>query len=98
MTKEEMPSLGVGGIHAGDIFFQLRPDFQFEHANCPNDVTNHGHSIGCVCMMVGDGIKHEVLKIRPRNVDIVPTICHLVGNRMPKDVEGGIIYQAVENK
>ena len=27
--------------------------------------------------------------------DVVPTICHLVGNRMPKDVEGGVIYQAL---
>lgn len=46
-------------------------------------------------MMVGDGIKHETLKRIIHNVDIVPTICHLVGNRMPKDVEGAVIYQAL---
>lgn len=95
MTREEMECIGMGGEHCGDIFFQMRPDFQFEHANCPNQVTNHGYSVGCVCMMAGGGIKAETLSRPIRNVDIVPTICHLVGNRQPKDVEGGVIYQAL---
>ena len=48
-----------------------------------------------LCIMAGGGLKKgEVLKRPVRNVDIVPTICQLVGNRMPKDVEGGVIYQA----
>lgn len=85
----------MGGPHCGDIFFQMRPDFQMEHANCPNQVTNNGYSVGCVCMMVGAGIKAETLSRPIRNVDIVPTICHLVGNRMPANVEGGVIYQAL---
>lgn len=96
MTREEMECIGMGGKHCGDIFFQLRPDFQFEHANCPNSVTNNGYSVGCVCMMVGGGIKAETLSRPIRNVDIVPTICQLVGNRMPADVEGGVIYQALK--
>lgn len=95
MTREEMDCVGLGGPHCGDIFFQMRPDFQFEHANCPNKVTNHGYSVGCVCMMVGAGIKAETISRPIRNVDIVPTICHLVGNRPPQNVEGGIIYQAL---
>lgn len=97
MTREEMECVGMGGKHCGDIFFQLRPDFQFEHANCPNQVTNHGYSVGCVCIMSGAGIKKGYTMKRPvRNVDIVPTICHLLGNRMPHEVEGGVIYQALE--
>lgn len=95
MTREEMECVGMGGPHCGDIFFQMRPDFQLEHANCPNSVTNNGYSVGCVCMMVGAGIKQETLSRPIRNVDIVPTICHLVGNRMPANVEGGVIYQAL---
>ena len=48
--------------------------------------------------MAGGGLKKgEVLERPVRNVDIVPTICHLVGNRMPKNVEGGVIYQALED-
>ena len=41
--------------------------------------------------------KGETIARPIRNVDIVPTLCHLVGNRMPKEVEGGIIYQALES-
>lgn len=96
MTREEMKCVGVGGDHVGDIFFQLTKDFGMEHANTPNNVTNHGYSVGCLCIMAGAGFKSgETIKRPIRNVDVVPTICHLVGNRMPKDVEGGIIYQAL---
>lgn len=97
MTREEMESIGMGGENCGDIFFQLTKDFGFEHANSPNHVTNHGCSLGCLCMMVGNGVKPGYTIKRPvRNVDIVPTICHITGNRMPKDVEGGVIWQALE--
>jgi len=97
MTREEMECVGMGGPHCGDIFFQLRPDFQLEHANCPNEVTNHGYSVGCLCIMSGYGIKEGYVMKRPvRAVDIVPTICHVAENRMPNEVEGGVIYQALK--
>lgn len=82
--------------HCGDIFFRLNKDFQLEHANVPNHTTNYGFSVGCLCVMVGQGLKQGEFIARPiRNVDIVPTICHVVGNRMSKNVAGGIIYQAL---
>ena len=97
MTREEMECVGMGGEHCGDIFFQLTKDFGLEHANTPNHVTNHGFSVGCLCAMAGSGIKEGYTLKRPvRNVDIVPTICHVVGNRMPSNVEGGVIYQALK--
>ena len=97
-TREEMEALGIGGEHCGDIFFQLTKDFGMEHFNAPGHVTNHGYSAGNLCIMAGGGLKKgEVLKRPVRSVDIVPTICHLVGNRMPKQVEGGILYQAFED-
>lgn len=96
MTREEMKAIGMGGDHCGDIFFQLTRNFGMEHANTPNDVTNEGYSVGCLCVMAGAGFKQGQFIKRPvRNVDIVPTLCHLVGNRMPHDVEGGIVYQAL---
>lgn len=96
MTKEEMVSIGMGGEHCGDIFFQLTRDFGLEHANTPNNVTNHGYSVGCLCIMAGAGLKKGyTLKRLLRNVDIVPTICHIVGNRVPAQVEGGVIYQGL---
>ena len=92
-----MESLGIGGPHCGDIFFQLTKDFGFEHGNSLQYVTNDGYSLGCLCVLAGMGLKHGEYITRPiRNVDIVPTLCHLVGNRMPENVEGGIIYQALQ--
>lgn len=97
MTREEMESVGMGGPHCGDIFFQLNPNFQLEHANCPNHVSNFDYSVGCLCVMAGAGIKKGETITRPiRAVDIVPTICEIVRNRMPKNVEGGVIYQALD--
>ena len=97
MTREEMETIGMGGEHCGDIFFQLTRDFGFEHGNSLQCVTNDNYSLDCLCVLAGMGIKKGETIARPiRNVDIVPTLCHLVGNRMPNQVEGGIIYQALE--
>ena len=30
-------------------------------------------------------------------VDIAPTLCYLLGLPMPANVEGGIVYEALEN-
>ena len=30
-------------------------------------------------------------------VEVAPTICHLLGWPMPKNVEGGIVYEALED-
>lgn len=97
MTREEMETIGMGGEHCGDIFFQLTKDFGMEHGNSLQYVTNEGYSLACLCVLSGGGIKKgEVIKRPIRNVDIVPTFCHLADNRMPHEVEGGIIYQALE--
>lgn len=97
MTREEMEAVGMGGPHCGDIFFQVVPNFCNEHANSMNHVTNFGYSLLCLCMMAGGGFKKgEIIKRPIRLVDIVPTICHLCQAPMPREVEGGIIYQAID--
>jgi len=96
MTREEMETIGMGGEHCGDIFFQLTRDFGLDHGNSLQCVSNDGYSLDCLCVLAGCGLKKGETIARPiRNVDIVPTLCHLVGNRMPKHVEGGVIYQAL---
>ena len=48
--------------------------------------------------MVGPGVKKgEVLKRRVNLVDVVPTLCHLADLPVPRDCEGAIIYQALED-
>ena len=97
MTRDEMEIVGMGGPHCGDILVQLVPTYCEEHANCPTTAGNEGYSLNNLCMMVGAGIKKgELINRVIRCTDIVPTICHLVGTQMPSNVEGGVIWQALE--
>lgn len=97
MNREEMEIVGMGGPHCGDILVQLVPTFCMEHANCPSTATNEGYSLNNLCLMVGGGFKKGVLFNRViRITDVVPTICYLTNTSAPSNVEGGIIWQALE--
>ncbi len=48
--------------------------------------------------MAGPGVKQNVaLERSVRVIDVAPTLCHLLGWPMPRNVEGGIIYEALED-
>ena len=96
LTREEMEAIGMGGPHCGDIFFQVTHNYCLEHSNCLSHVTNFDYSLLCLCMMAGGDFKKGEIISRPvRLVDIAPTISYLCGAPMPKDVEGGVIFQAI---
>ena len=47
--------------------------------------------------MIGAGFKQRATINRPiRIVDVVPTICHLTNTPVPSNVEGGVIWQALD--
>lgn len=97
MTRDEMETVGMGGKHCGDIFYQLVPGYCNQHANSPSTTSNEGYSLNNLCMMIGAGLKAKTFIRRPiRVVDIVPTICYLTDTPMCSNVEGGVIYQALE--
>jgi len=97
VNKRDMESLGIGGPHCGDIAYFLHEDFSRTHGNGLHNQTNYGYSAKALFMMAGAGIKKgEVIKRKVRMVDVAPTICHLAGAPMPRDVEGGVIYQGLE--
>lgn len=96
-TRDEMEYLGMGGVHCGDILFQLTPTFNNDHANVFSTVHHEGWSMQNLCVMGGAGIKKGGYMDRVvRLTDIVPTICQLIDTKMPGNVEGGVIYQALE--
>lgn len=97
LTREEMEAVGMGGPHCGDILCQLVPTYCEEHANCPTTAVNEGYSLNNLCMLVGAGVKKGAQLNRViRVTDVVPTICHLTDTPMPSNVEGGVIWQALE--
>ena len=47
--------------------------------------------------MIGGGFKKGVLFNRiVRITDVVPTICYLTNTSVPSNVEGGVIWQALD--
>jgi predicted AlkP superfamily phosphohydrolase/phosphomutase len=97
LNRNDMEVLGLGGPHCGDIFYILEPEFTRCHGNGLSNHSLLGNSMKALFMMAGAGIKKgEKLRRRVRTVDVVPTICHLAGASMPRDVEGGVIYQGLE--
>ena len=49
-------------------------------------------------VMAGPGVREGMaLERQVRVIDVAPTLCHLLGLPMPRDVEGGIIYEALED-
>lgn len=98
MNKSDMEVLGLGGPNCGDIYYLLEPECNRTHGNGLSNLVFNGSSLKNLFMMAGAGVKKgEVIKRCVRAVDVVPTLCHLAGAPMPKDVEGSIIYQALED-
>lgn len=98
LNRRDMEAIGLGGPTCGDIVYFLHEDFSRTHGNGLSNQTNYGYSTKSLFMMAGAGVKKgAVIDRKVRAVDIVPTICHLAGAPMPKDVEGGVIYQALED-
>lgn len=96
MNRDEMEGIGCGGPHYGDIIVELVPTYNETHGNCQTTVEHEGHSLNCLCMMIGDDFKQsESIRRIVRITDIVPTICHLTDTEVPSNVEGGVIWQAL---
>jgi len=96
MKKEDAKVLGLYGLRIGDIIYVSRPEYGSHHGQFPTAELGIG-SLKGLLIMRGPGIKKGyVLKRIVRTVDIVPTICYLLNFPVPRNAEGGIIYQALE--
>jgi predicted AlkP superfamily phosphohydrolase/phosphomutase len=98
VTREDAEMINLWGDLVGDVVYALRPEFDGAHGKqLPSARLGIGgqHS---VFVMSGAGTRKGVaLQRQVRAVDVAPTLCYLLGVPMPKDVEGGVIYEALEN-
>jgi len=98
LRKEDARILGLYGDRIGDIIYAVDPRFGKEHGSMLPTARNGIGDLRGLFIMTGPGVKQGV--VIERNVwltDIVPTICHLAELPVPKDCEGAIIYQALED-
>jgi predicted AlkP superfamily phosphohydrolase/phosphomutase len=98
VTREYAEVLNLWGDLVGDVVFALHPAFDGAHGR-QLPVGRFGlsgqHS---TFIMSGAGIRKGIaLERQVRVVDVAPTLCHLLGWPMPQNVEGGVIYEALEN-
>ncbi|KJS19280.1 MAG: nucleotide pyrophosphatase [Clostridiaceae bacterium BRH_c20a] len=98
LSKKDASILGLFGDHIGDIYFLFNPSWARVHGTSLTTDSYKDTSVGCLFMVTGAGIKKgELINRNVSAIDIVPTICHLTELPIPRNVEGGIIYQALED-
>jgi len=102
LRNEDASIVGLRGEGIGDVVVAVRGGF----GRIPGDEV-HGHrlpggehngkSMKCLLVFSGAGIRKKARIERPVSLkDIAPTIAHLMNFPAPRDTEGGIIYQMLD--
>ncbi|MHB1134601.1 MAG: alkaline phosphatase family protein [Chloroflexota bacterium] len=98
LRKEDAALLGLWGERVGDIVFALRPEFDLEHGGQLPTARIGDLTIRSLLFMRGPNIKQGVkLQNLTQIVAVTPTICHMLGLPMPKQSEGPILWEAMED-
>ena len=98
LTREDAEMVNLWSELVGDVVYALRPEYDGAHGKqLPTAKLGMGGQ-HCTFVMSGAGVKKGVaLKRQVRAVDVAPTLCYLLGMPMPEKVEGGVVYEALEN-
>ena len=96
LTREDAEMLNLWGDLVGDVVYALRPEFDGAHGKqLPSACLGIGaqHS---TFIMAGAGVRQGVtLEHQVRVVDVAPTLCYLLGVPVPREAEGGVVYEAL---
>jgi hypothetical protein len=98
LTRKDAEMLNLWGDRVGDVVFVLRPEYDAAHGQ---QMPSAQYGIGgqhALFIMAGAGIRKGIhLEGQVRQVDVAPTISYLLGMDIPRNAEGGVIYEALEN-
>ena len=98
LSREDARVLGLYGDRVGDIVFAVTPWFCGQHGPVLPTAKIGIGSIEGLLVMKGPGIRKGFrLERNAWLTDIVPTICHLAEWPVPRQAEGGILYQALDD-
>lgn len=98
VTRADAEMLNLHGDLVGDIVYALRPEFDGAHGKQLPSVSFGIGGQHSTFILSGAGVRKGVpLNREVRVVDVSPTICYLLGLPMPENVEGGVIYEALED-
>lgn len=98
LRREDARILGLYGDKVGDVVYAVGEEFGAQHGQL---LTTEEFGIGSLkplFMMRGPNVKKNfVLERNMWLTDIVPTICHLMNLPIPKQCEGAVVYQALQD-
>ena len=98
LRKNDARVLGLYGDAVGDVVYAVREEFSDEHGQSlgTGEWASGAGSLQCLFVLSGPGVKKGVtLERTVWLTDVAPTICHIVGLPVPRDADGGVIYQAL---
>ena len=98
VTREDAEMLNLHGDLVGDVVYALRPEFDGAHGKQLPSVSFGIGGQHSMFILSGAGVRKGVaLERQVRVVDVAPTLCYLLGLPMPANVEGGVVYEALED-
>ena len=96
LTREDAEMVNLLGDTVGDVVYALRPEFDGAHGKQLPSVSFGIAGQHCTFVLAGPGVKEGVaLQGQVRAVDVAPTLCYMLGIPMPRNVEGGVVYEAL---
>ena len=96
VTRADAEMVNLWGDTVGDVVYALRPEFDGAHGKQLPSVSFGIAGQHCTFVLAGPGVKEGIaLRGQVRAVDVAPTLCYLLGLPMPRDVEGGVVYEAL---
>lgn len=98
LKKEDARFLDLYGNQVGDVVFCYANEFGAQHGpHFPSARQSMGDMRGLLAFS-GPGVRRgHVLERNVNLKDVVPTICHLMELPIPRDAEGAVVYQALED-
>ncbi len=100
LPKREAALLGLWGDQVGDVVYALWPEYSMQHGPILPTAAYGIGDLRTLCVYYGPeiGIKKGYSMTRRCNlVDLVPTFCYLTGWPVPRDAEGSVVYQIMED-
>jgi len=97
LTRADAEMVNLTGDLVGDVVYALRPEFDGAHGRQLATAVLGISGQHSTFILSGAGVRHgEELKTQVRVVDVMPTLCYLLGVPIPKNVEGRVIHEALE--
>ncbi len=98
LTHADAEMVNLTSDLVGDVVYALRPEFDGAHGKQLPSVSFGIGGQHSTFILSGAGVRQGVaLQRQVRVIDVAPTLCHLLGLPMPRNIEGGVVYEALED-